>query len=114
MSKYRKVRKETAEKMGKGDGGDGVLPCTTCKEPTPWATLSNLGARCQRCYEAFCRMPMAEFNARFKRDEPKRALPRREVPVLPGHIGEHLAKRPSRQQVRGYADELGIDVEEDA
>lgn len=108
MSNYRKVRKETAERMGE-DPGD-MLPCIRCHTPTDRDTLSLLGARCQACYDAYCRLPMAEFNARFKRDEPQRALPRMEQVVAHGQIGEFLAKRPTADQVRGYADELGVDI----
>ena len=111
MSTYRKVRAETAKRMDdEDDPAKELLPCSICKEKTPRETLSNLGARCASCYDAFCRLPMPDFNARFKRNEPKLALPRKPIHVSQGHIGELLAKKSTPEQVRGYADELGIDV----
>lgn len=53
MSKYRELRRETAEKMG--DDEHPPLPCMTCREDTPRATLSTYGARCVRCYQEYCR-----------------------------------------------------------
>lgn len=52
MSSYREVRRETAEKMG--DEKHPPLPCMTCREDTPRATLSTYGARCIRCYHEYC------------------------------------------------------------
>ena len=54
MSNYRKVRAETAEKMG-AELAQQLPPCRYCSTPTPYETLSRLGARCQACYEAYCR-----------------------------------------------------------
>ena len=48
------IRRRVAEKMGGGSTGD-KLPCRVCDEPTERATLTDLGARCFRCYAAFCR-----------------------------------------------------------
>jgi len=107
MSNYREVRKRTAEKMGDGEGDK--LPCIRCQTPTDGKTLSDLGARCRACYEAYCREPLATRAG----PDPKavqRALPRREQRVTPGHIGELLAKKPTREQVASYAEDLGIDV----
>ena len=108
---YADVQRKTREKMGEGDAPNNA-PCIRCTEPASRADLSQYGGRCLRCYEAYCRVPVAQFNARFKTGEPKLALPRREVEIAPGHIGEHLAKRPTRDEVAGYAAELGIDVDE--
>lgn len=50
-----KVRAETARRMGNDEPPSRLLPCRFCSEPTPWETLSNLGARCRTCYDAYCR-----------------------------------------------------------
>lgn len=113
MSNYRKVRKETAERMGESnsdDPADEKLPCRFCEAPTRRGDLSMYGARCLRCYEAYRSIPMAEFNARFKRSEPKAALPRGDRVVTQGHIGELIAKRPTSDQVRDMAADMGIDI----
>jgi uncharacterized membrane protein len=39
---------------------DGHLPCRWCQATTPKADLATYGARCRRCYEAYC----AEANPR--------------------------------------------------
>lgn len=104
---YRQVRKETAERMG--DDGPRLM-CSLCNAPTPWDDLSALGSRCRTCFDRYCAEPWAERDERMQREQPKRALPRRQVVVGPGHIGELLAKRPSRSEVRQYADDMGIDV----
>jgi hypothetical protein len=31
--------------------------CTGCGAPTPWETMSRLGARCELCYAAYCARP---------------------------------------------------------
>lgn len=110
---FRQVRQETADRMGEPDSedpGDALLPCIRCKAQTRKADLSMFGARCGACYAAFCRLPIEQFNAQLKHGEPTRALPRRQQFVAPGHIGELLAQKPTREQVAAYADELGIDV----
>lgn len=59
MSNYRKVRNETAEKMADptpADAADELLPCRYCGEPTRRKTMTNLGARCQPCYDQFLRL----------------------------------------------------------
>lgn len=112
-STYRQVRKDTADRMGDAksdDPADDKLPCMRCQAPTRRGDLSLYGGRCTACYEALCALPMAAFNARFKTGQPKAALPRREQFVAQGHIGELLAKRPTHDRVRQYAEELGIDI----
>jgi hypothetical protein len=37
---------------------DDNLPCMVCRSPTPRETLSTYGARCVRCYRAYCAEPM--------------------------------------------------------
>ena len=49
------IHRKTAEKMGYDPGNR--LPCTPCGEATLIATLSNFGARCFACYQAYCRAP---------------------------------------------------------
>jgi hypothetical protein len=49
-SSYRKTVEKLAEQMSEQD----LAPCPRCREPTRRATLGNYGARCQRCYDAFC------------------------------------------------------------
>lgn len=50
MKKYDKKEEE-----GKPATESSPLPCIACKQLTPWATLSLLGARCSSCYQAYCR-----------------------------------------------------------
>lgn len=100
------VRRKTAEKLGEGL----MAQCLRCHAPTPHDQLSHFGARCLRCYTAYCAQPMDVFNRSFKNHEPTHALPRREQRVTQGHIGELLAKRPTREHVDKAADELGIDI----
>jgi hypothetical protein len=50
---YAKVRKEIAQQSGDVDR----LPCMFCKTPTLRETLTQYGARCFTCYEAYCREP---------------------------------------------------------
>lgn len=35
-----------------------LLPCRWCQKPTKRETLSNYGARCWKCYEAYCIAPI--------------------------------------------------------
>lgn len=35
--------------------------CIECKTLTPHDTLVSLGARCERCYEAYCRRPFTRM-----------------------------------------------------
>lgn len=110
-STYRSVRADTAKRMDDSeDPAKELIPCRYCGEKATRETLSMNGARCAACYDAFCRLPMPDFNARFKRNEPKLALPRKPIHVNQGHIGELLAKKSTPDQVRGYAEDLGIDV----
>lgn len=39
------------------DPGDMLLPCRWCSAPTRRAVLADLGARCIRCYQAYCQAP---------------------------------------------------------
>jgi hypothetical protein len=47
---FADVRKETAERMAEPED---YLPCRFCGTATPRATLSNLGARCQPCFDQY-------------------------------------------------------------
>ena len=40
------------------------LPCTRCSESTPVRVLNHLGARCQLCFEAYCREPQPPAKVR--------------------------------------------------
>lgn len=54
---YREIRRETAQRMGEDEdrGGARIMAaCTFCGAPTAYDTLAMLGARCSRCYAAFC------------------------------------------------------------
>jgi hypothetical protein len=42
---------------GKPPASEGRLPCRWCGAPTLGATLSQYGARCFECYEAYCNAP---------------------------------------------------------
>jgi len=50
MSNFKQVREEIEQRLG----NDQLLPCMICRKPTQPATLTNYGARCFRCYEAYC------------------------------------------------------------
>jgi hypothetical protein len=98
---YRSVRKELA-KQADGDGGDTspenqLLPCRFCGEPTKRKVLSELGARCRTCYDAYCRegiqprrqaqtaLPRTQgrVNVMPDRTEPASAGPEHAVEALP-------------------------------
>lgn len=53
MNDYAKICKETAERMGSAT-------CLICRAPTPTKTLSDFGARCFPCYQAYCREPQSK------------------------------------------------------
>lgn len=97
------------------------LACRYCHDPCSWEELSRLGARCFRCYSELCSMTIPQLKARYDAGKPARALPRREgyadLDHVRANIAQHIAagiKRPDRATVRGYADDLGIDVGDDA
>lgn len=48
----------------------GRLPCLWCNAPTAGTTLAAYGARCLRCYEAYCReqQPSPPFAADKRKD----------------------------------------------
>ena len=50
MSEYRK----TIESLSASSPLVGRMPCLWCGEPTLIPTLNHLGARCQRCFDAYC------------------------------------------------------------
>lgn len=59
----------------------GPLPCSFCGDLTSRSVLAHLGARCSRCYEAYCRAPQRKVNVGDKRQSPRawaHALKRRE------------------------------------
>lgn len=107
MSSYRKSKGEAEQASG-----EGYLPCRKCGTATPWETLSSLGAQCQSCFDAYCALPVPEFSKRIRSGSPNRVLPRKpiEIDANSSHIGTLLAKKSSHEQVRQYADEMGIDV----
>jgi hypothetical protein len=97
---YKTVRKALSDQSA--DGGDDtpenrLLPCRFCGEQTRWKVLSNLGARCQTCYDAYCREPFAprlqaqtalprtpgRVNVLADRVEPPSAGPEHAVESLP-------------------------------
>jgi hypothetical protein len=45
--------------------------CNGCNEPTPIATLAQLGARCQDCHAAYCRAPKPQVDCGDKRKGPR-------------------------------------------
>ncbi len=53
MSAYTDARRRTAEKMGNRPDG----ACMVCGNAASNATLSDFGARCFPCYQAYCREP---------------------------------------------------------
>lgn len=67
MKSYKDVRKELAETMGPTDGAPA--PCGFCREMTPHETLRNFGARCGRCFSAYCRAVPELPKADVKRED---------------------------------------------
>ena len=62
-SSYAKVRKElAAQTVGDmpADPSLEPMPCPRCSGMTTRGALSNYGARCFRCYEAYCRDPFVQ------------------------------------------------------
>lgn len=52
---YRDIRRETAQRMGDDEPTtERVMACSCCGAPTAYGVLAMYGARCSRCYEAFC------------------------------------------------------------
>lgn len=51
------ARREAANDGGQQPGA-GEQPCRWCGELTSVKTLADLGARCFRCYAAYCRGPL--------------------------------------------------------
>lgn len=49
------IRKQTAAKMGDGDGEVRSLACSSCGMSTAYDTLSAFGKMCFPCYKAYCR-----------------------------------------------------------
>lgn len=62
MSTFSKVKRELAEQHQAADvphdPKNDLLPCLRCATPTKRGTLSDLGARCFPCFQAYCRTPM--------------------------------------------------------
>jgi hypothetical protein len=87
------------------DTGGALLPCLWCKTPTQRATLAHYGARCWRCYEAYCGevQPRPDFMGDRRVDGPlawARALKARE------EAGERL----SLVQQTMWRDALGLPI----
>lgn len=52
--------------------GELRRPCAWCQKPTPVQVLIHLGARCQRCFDAWCAAPQpAPPAARHERARPR-------------------------------------------
>lgn len=67
MKSYKDIRKELADTTGPTEGAPG--PCSVCKAMTPHETLCNFGARCGRCFTAYCKAAFDdEANAARYRD----------------------------------------------
>ena len=49
---YGEIRQEMTPEQG-DDAGEALLPCTFCERPTKRKVLSMLGARCQKCFDAY-------------------------------------------------------------
>lgn len=49
--KYVEAHPEVAQGVGE------PMPCMVCGAITPHKTLSTLGARCARCFKAYCEAP---------------------------------------------------------
>lgn len=92
------------------DTGDR-LPCMWCKEPTARATLSQYGARCFSCFEAYCQGPKPELHSKFSGKPAKPpgkldfSLPKQ------GEIDREKAKAETAARVAKYARERGLDLE---
>lgn len=70
------------------DPGDVRLPCLSCSDLTKRKVLAQLGARCQRCYDAYCRAPQpTPARSIYARREQERTKP------VPGNVTE-LAELP--------------------
>lgn len=60
----------------------GVMPlpmqrqmsCMVCKAGTPVETLNNFGARCGRCFTAYCRGAFAGLEPQVSREEAVKRL----------------------------------------
>lgn len=79
-------------------------PCTFCGKATLIATLANYGARCNACYEAFCREPQPHVDVGDKRLDPRswaHALKRRHEAgerLTPPQIAMYRAALSSQQR----------------
>jgi hypothetical protein len=63
--KYREIKDATTE------ASSNYMPCLFCREPTLRETLSLYGARCFKCYEAYCREPRVFHDVGKKSDDPR-------------------------------------------
>lgn len=104
-SSYRK----TVDKLNEQSGGDN-LPCMGCQTQTQRSVLSHLGARCQSCYEAYCREPPPELHPKFrgmpggKTSKLDLSLPKR------ADIDRDKAKAETARLVAHYAEQHRIDA----
>lgn len=90
-----KAYSEVRQELAKQSAGANELPCRYCGAPTAWETLSNLGARCRSCYDAYCRSPQPRRQAQtalprtpgrvnvMRGNEPPSAGPEHAVDALP-------------------------------
>lgn len=46
-----------------------MMPCLWCRDATPVSVLNHLGARCSRCYAAYCRAPQPAPHVADKRTQ---------------------------------------------
>jgi hypothetical protein len=68
MSYQTAKRNYESEKL---EVGSAVHRCRTCLSETPWADLSNYGAMCYGCYQAYCK---AAPRYKIKKDYPNDPL----------------------------------------
>lgn len=96
--------RKTVEKFAdQGDDVGGRLPCLFCQTPTQRATLSQYGARCFRCYEAYCQEPQAP--ARVSQLKQPSVLNRRQEADAEQR---DQAKKEQARRVAEYAQRRGI------
>lgn len=89
---------------------EAMLVCGWCHAPTDHSTLSTYGARCFRCYQAYCREPMPPGMLPSK--AAKDANPRAWAHTLKAHEegGAQLTLAQSqawREAIRGRSSEEG-------
>lgn len=106
MSEYSKVVRE----LSNAGGSDPMLlPCLRCQTPTSRFTLSQYGARCQSCYDAYCIEPQGR--ARQVQAKVPMGKPHAE-PLTPEQIEAN--KREADRKVAEYAKRNGLSLADSA